>query len=323
MRGLVIVVFLGLVATAAAAVTGNGGNYWAAQPVATVTAGSFDFVNSRDGMPIFEAGEIGPGDTASGTVEIANEGDAPGELTLRQHDVVDTPGAGGGLLSDRMSMRIRDLSDPAQPRSVYDGALAPMPALQLGPLGPGQSRVYEFVASLPDRGTPTGAVAGDNAVQAAAVSVGYSWTAAESAPASDLSPDPGASPASESSDSQGALQLVILRIRKSIQHRRLVLWVYCGPGTCPVLARLRFRSRGPGRSHRALGSLHRQRSITGTEKLAFRLSPQLQRALLSAASDGGRTTVDVVLRNRGQAQLTARDAAQLRHLHPGARPGRR
>jgi hypothetical protein len=325
MRGFAIVAFLGLTATAAAAIAGNAGDRRAAQPVATATAGSFDFANSRDGAPVFEASDIGPGDAASGTVEIANEGGEPGELTLKQHDVVDTPGAGGGLLSGRMSMRIRDLSDPAQPRSVYDGALAPMPALQLGPLGPGQSRAYEFVATLPDRGTPTGEVAGDNAVQAAAVSVGYSWTAAESTPRPEqVAPTyPVADGTPTGTDH--VLQLVILRVRTAIRHHRLVLWAYCGPGACSVQARLRFRTRGSRRTPaRTLGLLVRRRLIAGSQSLVFKLPPSLQRALRAAATKGRGATVRVVLvpLDRDVERARVRKAVRPLHLYPRARHGR-
>jgi hypothetical protein len=321
MRGLAIIVFLGLAATAAAAAVGHGGDRRSAHPVATATAGSFALESSRNGTPIFEASDIGPGDSASGTVEITNESEESGELTLRQHDVVDTPGAGGGLLSSRMSMRIRDLSDPGRPRSVYEGALAPMPALQLGPLGPGQSRVYEFVASLPDRGAPTGAVAGDNALQAAAVSVGYTWTAVESTPV-QVVPRTGPSVEGSSTAGDGVQQLVILRVRATVWHRRLVLWAYCGPGACSVQARLRLQAHRSRRSPtRKLGLLVRRRLVVGSQRLVFKLSPGLHRSLRAATKKGQRATVRVVLipLDRDVARASARKALRLRHLHPGAR----
>lgn len=326
MRGLAIVVFLGLVTTAAAAVVGDGDDHQLAKPVATATAGSFDFENSRNGTPIFEASEIGPGDTTSGTVEIVNEGEEPGELTLRQHDVVDTPGAGGGLLSDRMSMRIRDVSDPGQPSSIYDGALAPMPALQLGPFEPGQSRVYEFVAGLPDRGTPAGAVAGDNALQAAAVSVGYAWTAAESPPAPEVVARSGPSVEGSSSASDRVPQLVILRVRTAVRHRRLVLWAYCGPGACSVQARLRFQARrSRGSPARRLGLLVRRRLVAGSQRLVFKLPPGLRRALRAAGKKSRRATVRVVLipLDRDVEWARARKAVRLRHRYPKALQRRR
>ncbi len=326
-RGIVVVALLALAATAAVAMGRGSDDRSSGRAVATLAEGSFDFENSRSGMPIFAASELGPGDGASGTVEIANDGEEAGELTLRQGGVVDAPGTGGGLLSRGMSMRIEEVSDSANPRPVYEGALAPMPALELGPLGPGQSRVFKFDASLPDNGTPTGGGAGDNAFQGAALSVGYSWSASELPPAPPVPPRSTAAPTDPAAPSPGrAVQLTILRVRAAIRHRRLVFWAYCGPGSCQVLARLRFKAHGSGRSRgKALGTLLRQRLIAGSQKLAFRLPPRLRRALRAAVAKGERTTVSVVLvlRNREAGLVTARDAVRLRHLQPGARQGRR
>ncbi len=330
MRGATIVALLALAVTAAVAMGRGSDERAPARPVATLAEGSFDFENSRGAMPIFAASELGPGDDTSGTVEIANDGEEAGELTLRQHDVVDTPGTGGGLLSHGMSMRIREISDPAKPRALYTGALAPMPVLQLGPLGPGQSRVFEFDASLPDSGTPAGGTAGDNVFQGAALSVGYAWTASELPPASTPSARPDAAPPAGRTGAPAspghAVQLTILRVRAAIWHRRLVLWAYCGPGACQVLAHLRFKAHRSGSSQgKALATLRRRRLIAGSQKLVFRLSPRLRGALRAAVSKGERTTVSVVLalRNRGVEPVTARDAVRLRHLQPGARHGRR
>jgi hypothetical protein len=326
LRGIGIVFPLVLGAIAVAAVAAGHGDPSPSRPT-TVASGSFDLENSRSDMPIFAASDIGPGGGASGTVTIANDGDEAGELTLRQHGVDDIPGAGGGRLSYGMSMRIREVSDPGKPQPVYDGALAPMPALELGPLGPWQSRVFEFDARLPDGGTPTGTTVGDNAFQGAALSVGYSWTATELPPAPPVTPRSTTSPTgSADASTPRNVQLTILRIRAAIWHRRLVLWAYCGPGTCQVLARLRFKAHRSPRSHgKALGSMRRERLITGSQRLVFRLPSKLRGALRAAVSRGGRATASVVLvlNNREAEPAMARDAVRLRHLHPGVRHGRR
>jgi hypothetical protein len=225
-----------------------------------------------------------------------------------------------------MSMRIREVSDTAEPRPVYDGALAPMPVLELGPLEPGQSRAFEFDASLPDRGAPAGAAVGDNAFQGAALSVGYSWTATELPPAPPVPRSTTLPAGSTGASTDRIVQLTILRVRAAIWHRRLVLWVYCGPGTCQVLARLRFKAHHARRSHgKVLGSLRRLRFIAGSQRLVFKLPPRLRRALSAAAAKGEKATASVVLvlRNREAEPVTARDSVRLRHLHPGARHGRR
>jgi hypothetical protein len=323
-RAIATAFLLALGAVVAVAAAADHGDPTSPRPVATVTSGSFELENSRSEMPIFAASNIGPGDAAGGMVTIANDGDEAGELTLRQHDVDDTAGAGGGLLSRGMSMRIRELGDSAKSQSVYDGALAPMPTLELGPLGPGQSRVFEFDAALPDSGTPAGGASGDNAFQGAALSVGYSWTATELPPAAPVEPRSTTPPTSSAGASTGrAVQLTILRIRAAIWHHRLVLWAYCGPGTCQVLAHLRFRAH---RSHgRALGSLRRERLITGSQRLVFELPSRLRRALRVAAEKHARASASVVLvlHDREAESAPARDSVRLRHLQPGVRRGRR
>lgn len=322
--GIVFPLVLGAIAVAAVAAGHGHGHASPPRPVATVADGSFKLGNSRTGMPIFAASDIGPGGTAGGTVTIANDGDESGELTLRQHDVDDTPGAGGGLLSRAMSMRIREVGDAAGSGSVYDGPLAPMPALDLGPIGPGRSRTFRFDASLPDSGTPAGAATGDNAFQGAALTVGYSWAATEPPPAPPVT-SRSAPPTSLVGGSLAAtVQLTVLRIRAAIRHRRFVLWAYCGPGTCHVLVRLRFKAhRSAGSAGKAFGSLRRWRLIAGSQKLVFRLPPRLRRALRAVASRGERATVSAVLVLPGHEAepLTARDAVRLRHLQPSARHG--
>jgi hypothetical protein len=321
-RGIAVLFPLALAAIAVVAVAAGHGDPSPPRPVAGDIGGSFHIENSRSDTPIFEASNIGPGDGVSGTVTVANDGEEAGELTLSQHDVVDTPGAGGGLLSRGMSMRIREISDPAKPRPVYEGAVAPMPLLELGPLEPGQSRAFEFDASLPDRGTPAGAAVGDNAFQGAALSVGYSWMATELPPAAPVKPQSLVPPTGSAGTSTPRnVQLTILRIRAAIWHRHLVLWAYCGPGTCQVLVRLRFKAHRSAMSPgRALGSLGRRRLVTGSQKLAFRLSPRLRRALRTAVSRGERATAAVVLvlRSREAGPATAHDAVRLRHLQPVA-----
>jgi hypothetical protein len=326
-RAIGIVFPLVLGAVAVAAVAAGHGDPSPPRPIATVTGGSFELGNSGDGAPIFEASDIGPGDGVSGTVTIANDGEEAGALTLRQHDVVDTPGAGGGLLSRGMSMRIREVGGPVKSSLVYDGALAPMPPLELGPLGPGQSLAFEFDATLPDSGAPAGAAIGDNAFQGAALSAGYSWTASELPPAPPVAPrstTPLVVPTDASTPRN--VQLTILRVRSAIWHHRLVLWAYCGPGACQVLTRLRFKAHGsPGSHGKLLGSLRRERLIAGSQRLVFKLPPRLRRALRAAAERHARATAGVVLvlRDREAETAPARDSVRLRHLQPGVRHGRR
>ena len=61
----------------------------ATRPVVTAVDGSFALSNSRQGMPIFSLDGIAPGESVTGSVEIANSGESAAGLTLadfeRQH----------------------------------------------------------------------------------------------------------------------------------------------------------------------------------------------------------------------------------------------
>jgi len=174
MRRATLIVYLALAAVAAIAAAAARNDESSRASIVTETSGSFSLANSREDMPIFTAADIGPGSSVKGTVEIANEGSEAIAVTLTQRNLSDMPGAGGGLLSQRLSLKIT-----AGPTVIYAGPLAAMQPQRLGMLAPGASRRYEFVATLPDGGV-TGAI--ENAVQGASTSVTYSWTASEAPP---------------------------------------------------------------------------------------------------------------------------------------------
>jgi len=175
MRRATLIVYLALAAVAAITAAAARNDESSRGPIVTETSGSFALANSREGMPIFTATNIGPGDSAKGTATIANEGSEAIAVALTQRDLTDTPGTGGGVLSQRLTLKIT-----AGPSVIYAGPLAAMQPQQLGALAPGASRRYEFVATLPGDGVPSAAT--ENAVQGASTSVTYSWTASETPP---------------------------------------------------------------------------------------------------------------------------------------------
>jgi hypothetical protein len=317
-RALSLLIFLALAGSATAAVLGGGGGESAAKASAVAAEGSFSIASSRDGAPIFSATEIAPGDSVSGTVEIANDGELPGELIVAQHDVEDAPGLGGGELSGRLALRIADVTAPAHPVTVYAGPLAPMPTRSAGVLEPGASRTYEFTAGLPTTG-PAGGTQND--VQGASVSVAYSWTAREVTdtpePAPPTSPAPGQPAPSPSSPAvsppAAPLRLTITRVRHKISHGRLVVWARCS-SACAIAARGRLRARGPA-GHRTaqlrLGP--RPRFTAGRQRLTVRVPPNL-RHWLQAAPKPLRAKVHISLRARNPAgeRATARRAVHVR-----------
>jgi len=136
-----------------------------------LASGTLSLSNSLAGAAILSARNLQPGETASGTVTIANSGTASGAFTLSSVGVTDVPGPRGGLLSRVLSLSVADVTNPAAPVTSYAGPLGSMTPRSLGVLPPGLARTYRFTVALPATG------AGLDAVQGAEVTVGYRWDA--------------------------------------------------------------------------------------------------------------------------------------------------
>jgi spore coat-associated protein N len=139
-------------------------------------AGTLSLTNSREGMAIFRGANMRPGQQAGGSVRVTNTGTLPAQLTLAP-SVAAGGSAASGLLAARLRLVVSDVTDGAHPTTVYAGPLGTMRATSLGALAAGRGRAFLFVSSLPDGG------AGDNAVQGATLTAGFSWTANADAPA--------------------------------------------------------------------------------------------------------------------------------------------
>ncbi|MEK6230129.1 MAG: hypothetical protein AABM31_12500 [Actinomycetota bacterium] len=154
-----------------------------AESVVVAADGDLDLQNSLGDAPVLSASGLGPGDSATGQVTVTNLGTGSGALSLERQTLTDTPGAGGGNLSERLQLVVHDVTNALSPTTVYTGALGAMPEKELGPMGPGQVRIYRFDASFPEGGSA------DNAYAGAATSVGYRWTVA-----SGSTPEPPGNP---------------------------------------------------------------------------------------------------------------------------------
>lgn len=323
MRALSALVFLVLAGSAVAAALGSQGGS-AAEVSAVATAGSFSLASPGDGEPIFSASGIAPGDSASGSVEIANSGEVPAALELAQHDLADVTGSGGGELSTRLKLRITDVTAPAHPVTIYAGPLAPMPAQAAGRLQPGESRTYEFVATLPEAG-PTGAGA-QNDVQGASTSVAFAWTASEVA----ASPEPPAQPRAPASNPPAAppgleappakLRLRITRVERRIRHGRIVVWARCN-SACAIAARGRLDAGGPvGHRTAELRPGPRPKFVAGTQRLALRIPRQLRRwPRAHSRPPRARVRLSLSASNPAGERATARRSVQVRLPRPHPR----
>ena len=151
---------------------------------ALAAGGALTLTNDRAGTAILQAGALRPGATAEGTVTLT----ASSAATLRLAGQLgqEQPGTGGGRLSDRLTLTVDDVTDPAHPARAYAGPLAALPELGFA-LDAGRARRYRFRVAFP-------AGSGDDALQGAALTAAFTWTAvAASAPAPPA--DPPAPPA--------------------------------------------------------------------------------------------------------------------------------
>lgn len=287
MHRATLFVYLALAAVAAIAAAAGTDHGSGQGPIRTQASGAFSLANSGDGLPVFTAANIGPGDSAKGTVEISNEGSEAIAVTLAQHDLTDTPGASGGVLSQRLALKV---GDPSSSSPVYEGPLAAMQPRSLARLAPGASRSYEFTVTLP-------ASASDNAFQGASVSVAYSWTAQE-APAAVPSP-PVASPPTaglRAAPPPPQLSAHLVGYRATLRNGRIITWVHCNKA-CRVGAYASFLTpRLPGKLPATAHHAQQRRFGARTRRLAVKLpGPKLR--LLSGIEATAR--IVVVARSRG------------------------
>ena len=127
--------------------------------------------NSRNAQALFSAAAMRPGEGVSGTVTIGNSGDVAGVFAVKASGVVDTPGPNGGLLSERVALRLFDVTDAGPPVMVYAGHPADFDGVSLGTFAPGEERDYLFSAVLPEGAN------NDNDYQGAGLSLGFEWRA--------------------------------------------------------------------------------------------------------------------------------------------------
>jgi hypothetical protein len=127
--------------------------------------------NSRQNSAVLEARNIAPGDSRSATVTITNRDRVPASFRLTKHGLRERPGQGGGKLSDRLELRVEEVTDQASPATLYSGALGSMPRQTLGRFMPGESRTYRFTAIFADRRTGLA----DNAYMGGSLSLDFHW----------------------------------------------------------------------------------------------------------------------------------------------------
>ena len=168
---------LGALAVVLAAVgitVGSGANFTshAANPANTFTAGTLT-IGSSTSSALFNAGNMKPGDTVNGTVDIANTGSVPGTFTLSTSNVVDT-----GALLGQLDLKVEDCGvfngatapTCAGTNYVYNGKANAVGTASLGSFAASAKHRYKFDVTLPSNTT--------NAFQGKTASVEFDWDAA-------------------------------------------------------------------------------------------------------------------------------------------------
>ena len=162
------------------------------RPGETIASGVLSQSNSRDGSAILTAEAMKPGDTASGSVTIANSGDLAGEFSLSASNLTDAQGPNGGSLSQRLELEVVDVTDPGAPATLYSGRLGDYAAQAVGTWPGGAAHSYRFAVRFPEGGTAPSATGGDNAYLSSSASVQFNFTATEVAEAPSQAPAPPA-----------------------------------------------------------------------------------------------------------------------------------
>ena len=120
------------------------------------------------------ASKMKPGDTATGSVTITNDGDIPGTFTLTTSNMTDTAVAPyTGKLSDVLTLKIMDGAT-----QIYSGPIKSVGTISLpgGAWAAGVSHTYDFTVTFPDGGVPAGPTLGDNSYKKATMSIQFDWT---------------------------------------------------------------------------------------------------------------------------------------------------
>jgi hypothetical protein len=147
---------------------------------------------TRDGVALLHGERLLPGQSVTGMVTLTNLGEKAGTLELTIDDVLDTPGALGGRLSNVMRLRLEDLTSG---RAPIETALTRSAPLSLGTVPGGQGRTYRVTALFPDGGRPAGPALGDNLLKGSRIELALRWQLSEDDPVATPTPAPTQTPA--------------------------------------------------------------------------------------------------------------------------------
>lgn len=177
---------LAVVLAAVGITVGSGANFTAkaANPANTFTAGTLTIDNSRgngsSASAILDSSNLKPGDTATGTVDIQNQGSVPGAFTLSTSAAQDSTTVS---LLGQLDVRIEDCgaytnnnttaptcgSPSSKVLTTTGTKLNDVGSIALGDFAAGEKHRYKFNVTLP---STTG-----NSFQGKTASIAFDWDA--------------------------------------------------------------------------------------------------------------------------------------------------
>ncbi|MEZ5125225.1 MAG: TasA family protein [Thermoleophilia bacterium] len=166
---------MGVLMVAAALVIGSGANFTSssANPSNVFTAGNLSHSNSKDGSAILTADKMKPGDVATGSVTLENDGDIDGTFTLSKTVTASTAGIGGLTFDSKLDLTIYEGATQIWSGKIGDAFTSdPLP---LGTWAPGESHTYDFAVTFPDGGSG----GADNGYKKASITVQFDWTSVQ------------------------------------------------------------------------------------------------------------------------------------------------
>jgi hypothetical protein len=170
-RGFRIVASLLVVLVTAGACAGAFGQWSAASAALPRNLFSSGRLAIAGASVVMDARHLEPGETVTGAVVVANDGDAPGRFALGTSSLVDRPGAGGGSLARTLRVTVTDVTVTGASKRVFVGSPSAMQGADLGVFGPQEVRSYRVTVTFPREDVDAGVFAGSS------LSFAFDWTA--------------------------------------------------------------------------------------------------------------------------------------------------
>ena len=238
-----------------------------AEPAAVRASGAAQVANSRNGSAIL-AGELGPGDSLSGTVTISNIGSAAGPFSLAISHLTDTPGPGGGFFSRQLVLAVDDVTSPSAPVAVYHGPLNSLNPTSLGTFAPGASHTYRFVVTWASS-------TADATMYGSTMSVEFDWSSSDSG-TTPVSPPPATPPVV----TPPRLTVKTAAKQKVLKRRNVRAAAACDQA-CTIFASGSLSVPGAAKSYKLVSTRGSMRAA-GNAKLKLRLPRSVLKPLRKA-----------------------------------------